>query len=231
MAAFCGHDKYLSVDKDGFLGDIPEGVALKLRDRLGARLVHKIWQVNMIHFLMAVYANYCGYTFIREAKNVPLIDACVFAAGAESTFAISKEFTIPIPEIETDYNHDVELRKYYYNPSIDDPISRVAGNLKRKIGKGDRVVGPALACLKHGKTPYFLAHGLAAAYLYENPEDTDACEVHEYTRENGLRASLIKYSGLSEEVEPEKRLMDFVVLYYEQMQKGQMIAPQTIHEK
>ncbi len=50
MAAFCGHDKYLSVDKDGFAGAIPEGVALKLRDRLGARLVHKIWQVNMIHF-------------------------------------------------------------------------------------------------------------------------------------------------------------------------------------
>ncbi len=44
--------------------------------------------------------------------------------------------------------------------------------------------------------------------------------MHAMLAGNGLRASLIKYSGLSEEAEPEKRLMEFVVLYYEQMQRA-----------
>ena len=92
------------------------------------------------------------------------------------------------------------------SPTSDDVLERVAQDLPRKLAKGDRVVGPALCCIRHGRMPHFLAKVLAAAYYFQNPADPGAQAVAEEVRQHGIRAALMRFSGLSEETPEEKTL-------------------------
>ncbi|MEJ7679095.1 MAG: hypothetical protein WKG06_14815 [Segetibacter sp.] len=56
--------------------------------------------------------------------------------------------------------------KKYTDPTINDQIERNANDTRRKLSKEERLVGPALLCLKHGRIPYAYAKAIAAAYYY-----------------------------------------------------------------
>ena len=103
------------------------------------------------------------------------------------------------------------------SPTSDDALERVAQDLPRKLAKGDRVVGPALCCIRHGRMPHFLAKVLAAAYYFQNPEDPGAQAVREEVEKNGIRAALMRFSELSEESPEEKVLLQLVEARFYEM--------------
>ena len=80
----------------------------------------------------------------------------------------------------------------------------------RKLEKEERMVGPALACIRHGRLPYFISKSIALMYRFRNEKDEQAVELEEYIREHGLMAAMEKYSGLSDDVPEEKLLKQLI---------------------
>ncbi len=188
LAATGGDEPSMPVDRDGFRRGVPEGVNLVLKDRLPIRLVHKIWTINMKHFALAVLGQRAGLSFIRQATADPAIRRSVLLAEREGIYAVSEEFGISIEEIWRDFQR--EEWKMWASPTSDDALERVAQDLPRKLAKGDRVVGPALCCLRHGRIPHFLAKVLAAAYAFKNEQDAGAREVAQAVTEQGIEAAV-----------------------------------------
>ena len=140
---------------------------------------------------------------------------CDFSGGIDLLCGASTLFGIPMQEIWRDFQR--QEWKMWSSPSSDDLLERVAQDLPRKLAKGDRVVGPALCCLRHGRVPHFLAKVLAAAYYFKNEQDAGAQEVQKEISERGIEAAIERFSGLSESVLEEKALKQMVVARYYEM--------------
>lgn len=80
------------------------------------------------------------------------------------------------------------------NPASNDSVARVVADMRRKLSKEDRVIGPALACLKGGKLPFFISRIAALAMLYENPQDATCVELHAILEREGVRGVLREFS-------------------------------------
>ena len=95
-----------------------------------------------------------------------------------------------------------------------DWLDRIGADPKRKLARGDRILGPAISCMKHGMVPFFLAKAAAAGFLFYNPEDVSAGEIQEYLKENGIEKAVEKYCELDTEVQEERMLRDLIVDQY-----------------
>lgn len=223
LAATGGDEPAMPVDQDGFRRGVPEGVNLTLKDRLPIRLVHKIWTINMKHFALAVLGQKAGLSFIRESTADPDIRRSVLLAEREGIYAVSQEFGISIEEIWRDFQR--EEWKMWSSPASNDALERVAQDLPRKLAKEDRVVGPALSCIRHGRMPHFLAKVLAAAYCFKNEDDPGAAAVAQEVAERGIRGALKKFSDLREDVAEERVFLQMVEARFYEMSSAE---PQDI---
>ena len=218
LACNSGDTPYLTVDnilKNG----VPAGVNLHLQDNVPAWMIHKIWVANMGHSLSGYFGKKAGYTYIGECHDDPYIMRCMLLAKREGTFAMHEEYGMPYEAMEA--QDPVEQQKAHYldhvaNSVDKDTIDRVCGDLTRKLAKGDRLIGPALACLRHGRVPYFLARGAAMALYFVSPTDKTSQAVQDYIAEHGVQAAIQKFCGLSPEDPAEKTLLELITgIYYE----------------
>ena len=228
LALAVAEGEVLPSDAEGFKGQVPQGVAIDLQDRLGMRLTHKIWHVNMSHFSLAVYGNLFKTSYIWESTINPYIVQIVKKEMELSNFALAKELGLRVEEIETDFNHDDRLWDDYKNQSIQDDIRRVAADPIRKLAREERLVGPAMVCIQNGCIPHSLAHAIAAAYLYDAETDAAAMEIQAYLKEHSISEALAKYSGLSQDNAEEKVLVDMVHRYYKKLKSKEYDLPEDI---
>ena len=105
------------------------------------------------------------------------------------------------------------------NPASNDGFARVVADMRRKLSKADRVIGPALACLKGGKIPFFLSSIAALAMLYENPQDPTCVELHQVLEQEGVAGVLREFSKLDETVPEERQLMELIEDQYIALKK------------
>ncbi|MBR4623662.1 MAG: NAD-binding protein [Clostridia bacterium] len=208
-----GHSAVLKVDKDTLKNTFPEGMEVDLLDKLPARFTYKIWVVNMMHFAVSIYGAYLGYRYVREACGDPYVAKSVHEmARKEGVIGVANEFGLAVEDIEFGFYNDPW--SMWENPESNDPFARVVMDMRRKLSKTDRVIGPALSCMKAGKIPFFLAKIAALALKYENQGDPTSVELHRIMDEKGIRAALHEFSELSEDVKEEKMLMDLIEDHY-----------------
>ena len=67
----------------------------------------------------------------------------------------------------------------------------------RKLGRHDRLVGPACLALEYGIQPYHLALAIAAALHYANLQDPAAVKLQSMLSESGLDVVLREVCGSS----------------------------------
>lgn len=218
LACNSGDTPYLTVDnilKNG----VPAGVNLHLQDNVPAWMIHKIWVANMGHSLSGYFGKKAGYTYIGECHDDPYIMRCMLLAKREGTFAMHEEYGMSYEAMEAQDPVEQQKERYldHVANSVDkDTIDRVCGDLTRKLAKGDRLIGPALACLRHGRVPYFLARGAAMALYFVSPTDKTSQAVQDYIAEHGVQAAIQKFCGLSPEDPAEKTLLELITgIYYE----------------
>ncbi len=218
LACNTGDTPYMTVDNI-FKNGLPEGVNLHAQDNVPAWMIHKIWVANMSHSLSGYFGKKVGYTYIGECHDDPYIMRCVILAKREAIFAMHEAYGMSYEAME---EHDpVEKQKEHYldhvaNSVDKDTIDRVCGDLTRKLAKGDRLIGPALACIQHGRIPYFLCRGAAMALYFYNPEDKTTVEVQQYIREHGVEKAIQVYCGLNNEDPAERTLAQLITgIYYE----------------
>ncbi len=213
LSISAGYGSALSADQEAIKGEVPPGVRIVLLDRLPARFTYKIWSTNMRHFGLSLYGDYLGYTYVREAANDEYVQKCVKdRANREAIHGVAAEFGLTDEEVSSDFGRDPWPT--WANPASNDGFARVVADMRRKLSKSDRVIGPALACLKGGKIPYFLSAIAALAMIYDNPEDVTCVQLHNVLNKEGVFGVLREFSGLSEEIPQEKQLMELIEAQY-----------------
>ncbi|MBE6870690.1 MAG: mannitol-1-phosphate 5-dehydrogenase [Ruminococcaceae bacterium] len=192
VEAFCE----LPVDKDAMKGEIPYVANMKPFAPFSFYIERKLFMHNMSHAMTAYLGNLKGYTYIWEAAQDEAITAIVADALRDITNALSKKHGVAKKELE---EHAADLQKRFKNKLLGDPITRVGGDTKRKLSSNDRLVGALKCCLSQKISSDALPIGIAAAMLFAPETDASSCELAEFAAENGVKATLEKYSDFTDD--------------------------------
>ena len=183
----------LPLDKDAFIGVIPEVEGFRPRSNFSNELVRKLYTFNGTNGPISYIGWANGYSILHQAARAyPR-----FFAGIqeESAFGLIHEFGFD----ENEQREFMELAmKKYTDPALNDQIERNAHDTKRKLSKDERLVGPASLCLKHGKTPNRYTIAIAAAYYYKGSTDAGTMEVQDTIHQFGIEQAIKKYSSIDE---------------------------------
>ena len=183
----------LPLDKDAFVGPIPEVKGFAPKSNFANELVRKLYTFNGTNGPIAYIGWANGFKILHEAA---LAYPAYFAdIQEESAFGLINEFGLD----ETEQREFMALAmKKYTDPTLHDQIERNAFDSRRKLSRDERLVGPAMLCLKHGRQPYAYAKAIAAAYYYNGSNDANTSEVQEAVRVDGIEKAVNKFSSIDE---------------------------------
>ena len=174
------------------------------------RIVEKLWLFNAGHATAAYLGWQAGCATMAAALARPEIRAATLAVLRETqqafdAYLAGRPGSSPIPHrsIETILDH-------YADPALQDPVTRVAREPRRKLAADDRLIGPALACLAAGIRPTALATAAAAALAYREPTDQQAVDLQRELELVGPAEVLAAVSTL----DPQDELVRLVVERY-----------------
>jgi mannitol-1-phosphate 5-dehydrogenase len=186
----------LPLDKDAFVGTIPEVKGFILKSNFSNELVRKLYTFNGTNAPIAYIGWANGYKIIH--KSALAYPQYFKEIQEESAFGLIHEFSLDEKE-QRDFM--ALAMKKYTDPAINDQIERNAADSKRKLSKDERLIGPALLCLKHGRIPYAYAKAIAAAYHYNGSNDPGTKEVQQTIREEDIEKAIKKFSSIDESSE------------------------------
>jgi mannitol-1-phosphate 5-dehydrogenase len=184
----------LIVDRYRFVGKLPAIEGVQFTENLDAYVEQKIFTLNTAHALIAYLGYLKGYEFIQPALADPEIRQTVLGALAECSAVLVKRHQLE-PATQQQYANSVLQR--FENSTLPDPIARVAREPKRKLAPNDRLVKPAMLALEMGLTPNYLAEGIAAALLYNHPDEAETQALQQALREQGIDKVLLNICQLA----------------------------------
>ena len=146
-----------------------------------------------------------GHQFVFDCTKDA--DIMAFARGAigEVGLALQRAFGFTAREMD---NWIDECFANMGNPYLNDSLTRVGGDPKRKLQFGDRLSGAAVLCKTRGVMPYWLTKAIAYAFLYDVKEDAAAQEIQRDVRLMGIKDTVKKYCGFSMEYELAQLVTD-----------------------
>lgn len=153
----------------------------------------KLFTVNTGHAALAYLGHLAGCRFIHEAMALPDVHALVSGALHESGAGLVACHGFARAE------HGAYVAKVlarFANPLLPDEVVRVGRSPLRKLGRDDRLVGPACLALDAGVQPNHLARVIAAALAFNYPADPESVTLQEELRADGPAAVLARHSGL-----------------------------------
>lgn len=162
-------------------------------------MAEKIWSENLLHCSLGFMGAYKGCEYLNDAASDELCADLAGKAWREGRRALEAEFGIPMPG---DSLLETMLGKFS-SPFFRDRIDRVVRQPMRKLGKGDRFLGPALLCLKHGIMPFFILRAAAYGFFVPNAGDEQAAKIEETLASVPLEDAVIKITGLDLSVPDE----------------------------
>jgi mannitol-1-phosphate 5-dehydrogenase len=183
----------LPLDKDAFIGPIPEVEGFRPKANFSNELVRKLYTFNGTNGPISYVGWANGFKIIHEAA---LAYPQLFAEiQEESAHGLIHEFELDEKE-QRDFM--ALAMKKYTDPALNDQIERNANDTKRKLGKDERMVGPATLCLKHGRMPFAYAKAIAAGYAYNGSTDPGTREVRDTVQQRGIEQAIKRYSAIEE---------------------------------
>ncbi len=160
------------------------------------QLRRKIYTYNCINAVITYLGAQKGYTELYEAATDAEILAVAEKAANETSIAQLAEFGFNSEEQRQWVN--AAFAKFA-DRNIPDPISRNGADPARKLGKEDRLIGPALLALKYGIYPEGLLKGILACFAYHDPDKNQ--QISDLIAKKGLPAVLQEVCGLSKKDE------------------------------
>jgi mannitol-1-phosphate 5-dehydrogenase len=197
----------LPADRQALVGDIPPIHGIVFKESFQGALVRKLFTYNMINAVIAYSGYLKGYNLLSDAANAPDVLALARAASRESGEALCKTYGFDSEDQERFAESAITK---YQKREIVDPIERNARDPLRKLGRHDRLVGPACLSLDAGITPAALSRATAAALLYDEKSDPAAQKIQATIREQGLRKTIQQVCG----IHPKGGLADMIIEAY-----------------
>ena len=197
--------KELPVKRSGFVGSIPDIVAMTPYDNFDVFGARKLYVHNCGHALMSYVAYQRGYEYAYEALEDNEIRAFMLAGLRESVDGICAKFKADRDWL---YAHVDDLLKRFANRSLGDTVYRLGRDPIRKLAAEDRLVGAANLAVEGGGKPVHLAWGIAAALLFNPADDPSAPALQAKIKENGVEAALAEVSGIQKDSVLGKLVLD-----------------------
>lgn len=162
---------------------------------LAPYIERKLYCVNMAHAATAYIGFLNGEKTIQDALKNPKIESFVKGALNEVAQYFIKEYNISSNEI----NRFIEkILARFKNNNISDDISRVGRSPVRKLRANERLVGPTLKLYEQEYPVKHMTMLVAAALLFDNPEDEESVSLKQYIKKNGIEEAIRHFTGITD---------------------------------
>lgn len=185
-----------NVEKASFKGEIPAIAGMNLADNLEAYIERKLFTLNTGHCITAYLGVQKGYKTIKESIEDPEIYDIVHTAMEQSGAGLVKKHSF---DAEAHAKYIDKIIKRFKNPYLEDDVTRVGREPKRKLSATDRLVKPTMTAAGYGFPVDKLIVGIGAALHYNNPEDPQSVEVQALVAEKGAKEAFKELSGVEDE--------------------------------
>lgn len=141
----------LICDRQGFRNPLPAVPGLEPRDHMVAYVDRKSFIHNFGHALCAYFAHLeaPALVYTWEAVSHPTVGPATREGMWESARALIAEYPDEFDEDNLGAHID-DLLSRFGNEALGDTIYRVGRDVRRKLGREDRVIGPLLLETRHG---------------------------------------------------------------------------------
>lgn len=194
---------------------VPEGApadgsvpGLRLVEPFDAWMTDKLWVFNAGHAAAAYLGALAGASTVAEAMSVRAVADTVEQVLVECRYAVAAAAGRQVGGVGTSVQHCLDR---YRDPAMADPVVRVARDPRRKLGAGDRIIGPAVAAMGAGVVPEALAETAAAALLHTG--DAGAVDLRREVDRDGPAEVLATVSDL----DPTDEVSRMVCAAYDRM--------------
>jgi mannitol-1-phosphate 5-dehydrogenase len=199
------------VDYHAFKGKVPTTPGLRLVEDMRAEEMRKLYTYNTFHAALAYFGAMRGHDRIVDCMADLAVLTDAEAALDESSRALMCEYGYTDAEMIC---WKAKVISQTDNPALGDTVARYGNDPTRKLRRSDRLVGPLLLARKHHiQTPH-LERALAAALLYQNPQDEGAKHLQEHVTALGLNGAI---GGLCEFLKSEEDIVQRIVEAYAQL--------------
>lgn len=186
----------LPVDRNSFKGEIPSLDFLRLVKDMRAEEIRKIYTYNMFHAVLSYLGHMRGYKYLVECLTDTEIQKIALGALNEVSAALQKEYSFSPQEMDIWISDVIDQTN---NSVVNDTVVRSAADPLRKLQMNDRLVGPALLCIKNGIKPDHLCTAIGAAFCYQTDEDGASKKLQETVSKIGVKAAIMQVCDLTAE--------------------------------
>ena len=132
----------LICDAQGFLNPIPDVPELAPKENMKAYVDRKLFVHNLGHALCAYFAHLEApdLVYTWEAVEHPSVGPATRAGMMESARALIRAYPDEFTE-ENQREHVDDLLQRFENKALGDTIYRVGRDVRRKLGREDRIIG------------------------------------------------------------------------------------------
>ncbi len=163
-------------------------------EELKGLMLRKLYMLNGAHATIGFMGERKGIRTVHEALEDEEVARVVAGQLDEAGCGLAREYDFD-PKDQAGYASRTIRR--IGNATLADTTERLRrGDPRRKLGRADRFVGPALLALKHGRAPENIATGMAYMLGHTDPNSQAWSELNTYIREHGIRGALERYCGL-----------------------------------
>ncbi len=190
--------KKLPVDRRGFVEAIPDIVGFMPYDNFEAYVERKLFTHNLGHATAAYLGYLRGHEYIWQAMGDRAVSDTVKAVLAETGEAqIKKNGFTP----EEHQAHIDDLLHRFANVALGDTVARVGRDPIRKLGPNDRLIGGAKIAMEYGIEPKNITLAIAAALMFDSPDDPAAMKVQAMIAESGVDRVFTEICGIEADSE------------------------------
>ena len=185
----------LPVEEKAFKGAVPAVKSFRLVKDMRSEERRKIYTYNMCHAVLSYHGYLAGHPQLVDCLADPVIRAEAQGALDE----VSKTLQLELGFSESDMAAWVQgVMEQTDNRTVGDTVVRSAADPLRKLHRDDRLIGPALLCLKNGIQPVHLIKAIGAAFHYRNGEDANSLKLDDMISQNGLKHTIRDVCGLGD---------------------------------
>jgi mannitol-1-phosphate 5-dehydrogenase len=150
---------------------LPRIQGMRVVDDFGAWVTKKLYTFSAGHAAAAYLGALKGYNYVHSAIRDPEIRTAALAAMEEGRRGLARRYG---SELAGDRAELDEIVARFENAALNDPVSRVGRDPRRKLGPEDRLVGAARLAAEAGVWPRRLALVAAAAICFDRAQNPQA---------------------------------------------------------
>lgn len=186
--------KRLPVNAKAVKGKLPSIVGVEPVENFVGYVERKIFVHNAAHAILGYLGWLKGYTYVHEAMADEQIRSMLDESMQEVSEALIRKHGFTREQMQ---EHLLDLYHRFENAALGDTIARVARDPERKLRPDDRLVGAVNLLVDNGLEPKGFCMAIAAALLYNNPQDVSAVALHRRIEQEGVSTVLEKLTGIT----------------------------------